>query len=1764
MTNNESALLNFNLTSTSTMSPALTPSLPPTTPSTTFQFIIHNVQSLKSPTRFFEFSLFLQEICTTSTILFLTETRCPPNLFRFSLKKYALPLLSTKFTSFSTFDPSFPHGSGASILVPNFLTPFLSPPESYEGYVLSLQASLLPRKVVFICVYWPHPSTSSGTSASTTGPPTAHRCYNKILKFLKTKLQQAISNNLDIIVGGDFNQLHTSNDATPHHSLLNSPHSPLHTLLESFGLLDVFQLLHPTSNGFTRVTSNSSSRLDYMYATPSIAGRALSSFVISSLYPFSDHFPLISSILAPTWCNKKFFKDIIKAQKSAKRTVLDLKAASQNQIADFQAMFTSLITSRFNGSHIDLAWESFSKTLLQAAKTHLPQKIINNIPKSYQKSIKFKIDKLISRFRHFLHTSSPPTLSIFDLNLIPQKFISKLPPLPSNNWTKPLLKSFLLCFLGIRKKLIYQYLSSYKIKSSISFDANIFSSPRKGIQHALSRYPHSLDINFAMDGENPIYQPPEVLHALSLQGCALFPPGPSHITLQDLPLDWQPYYQPIPVPENTYTSLLSPPSKKEVLWAIKKSGKHKSPGPSQITYDLLLLSGYKGIKYIKKLLTLAFSSLTTPTSWKISLLYFIAKSDSPFNGSLSSARPICLLETAQKLMIRILFARLTTILQSHQLIKGANQSVFPNTSSFTPISALSTILNLCRNLKHPLYMFQEDKSKAYDSILYPILRLSLLRLSLPLDFIDFYIKSCLQGRSSHIITTYGLTAPFEYGRGIPQGGVESPLLWIIFYDPLIVRLQTECQGFSLYQQLPSFTYTYNQLATPGQSLVACSYVDDLIIFTPSKVAMQQCLDILHSFNTNFGISSNISKSHLLVLNDPIPDPPLNYNSDPIMPVAKSFVFRYLGVYFNGKGSFLPSIAKATTFLSSATSHLKSKFISIPRLRLLFQTVLFPALAYILQISFPSPQNCTKINQLIRNTFRHVYRLHRRTPCALFHSLHAFNIPVFEHYLLSHCFTNLQVGIHPSSPSSKYLIPFLASLTHDTLSYPFCLSNPLPILPPSSNHPLRHILPLMSAIQLSLPPPIKTVSQTFIPLPYEFLSDEKIADTLRQHEISDLSFLLDQSHQLISWETYARSTQVHPSAAPSSFYEYLSIQIRTWSPPATLPPTHQLTNVPLPPVHSFIWISGQVFYVSALITNTLAKPFVLVSHFIPFPSQSTWVPCNNKFCQYYKFSFSKKCRCRLQLPFFFTFIKYGPLPHKNVHIPIPTHLLAEDVTPNIPQTIVTHTNGLLPLSVYSLLNSFFGGFSISNTHAVWPPALQTITVWTDGSLEHIGSASVSSTCAIFFPSINASVTARVPLATISSSQIELWGIILALAACPSFSRVILFLDNKGITQKWTKNSNVQPRQCIRTSNPFEWSIIRGIISLRHISLTLKWTKGHSTDKYNCLVDNLASTAHSLPYLHIKQVIYDHIDCLFPHIDTILLNADPLKSLSHLLSLVPSLQFMFRVSFPLHPSKIFWPYKTSIFSPPSSFVESPLYRFQVRALLSLLPTQFIKYYYNNGLHPYCLLCPTPTLDTLEHAFCCPSSPDTNILLENFLHKYYSDQPILSLLVSNIIRTYWTTLPIHLLISGAHLNTTLALLPEQLFPTRKKKILFLRTLSSSLASFLFKNWWVPRIQQQQQLLQNPHLSPTFFPLPPPQPTGFCFLCYNRVSNIFCSCSPKDKLNFYNPFATVIFLSYLFNTHPKSSIFTNLSSLSASPIFPLFSPNFILKINPILGSMW
>ena len=98
------------------------------------------------------------------------------------------------------------------------------------------------------------------------------------------------------------------------------------------------------------------------------------------------------------------------------------------------------------------------------------------------------------------------------------------------------------------------------------------------------------------------------------------------------------------------------------------------------------------------------------------------------------------------------------------------------------------MLEEAREQNKELWILLQDMSKAYDLVNRKRLWDAMRRIKLPTKFINI-IKNSLINRKNRVITDLGLTEEYSMLNGIDQGEIMSPLLWIIYYDLLFIKIK---------------------------------------------------------------------------------------------------------------------------------------------------------------------------------------------------------------------------------------------------------------------------------------------------------------------------------------------------------------------------------------------------------------------------------------------------------------------------------------------------------------------------------------------------------------------------------------------------------------------------------------------------------------------------------------------------------------------------------------------------------------------------------------------------------------------------------------------------------------------------------------------------------------------------------------------------------------------------------------------------------------
>ena len=152
-----------------------------------------------------------------------------------------------------------------------------------------------------------------------------------------------------------------------------------------------------------------------------------------------------------------------------------------------------------------------------------------------------------------------------------------------------------------------------------------------------------------------------------------------------------------------------------------------------------------------------------------------------------------------------------------------------------------------------------------------MLQKAMERIKIPSKAIKFIIN-LFRNRVLRAITDYGLTQDIVAGDGLDQGETISPLLWRIFYNPLLHKIQRNSQlGYKMKAKwCQDLNHSKNE--TLELYTAATAFMDDTIWLASSKTNMQKILDEAVIFYKANDSQINGKKSVLIAINASKNDP----------------------------------------------------------------------------------------------------------------------------------------------------------------------------------------------------------------------------------------------------------------------------------------------------------------------------------------------------------------------------------------------------------------------------------------------------------------------------------------------------------------------------------------------------------------------------------------------------------------------------------------------------------------------------------------------------------------------------------------------------------------------------------------------------------------------------------------------------------------------------------------------------------------------------
>ena len=312
----------------------------------------------------------------------------------------------------------------------------------------------------------------------------------------------------------------------------------------------------------------------------------------------------------------------------------------------------------------------------------------------------------------------------------------------------------------------------------------------------------------------------------------------------------------------------SPPTQNEIQHHLSKLKNRKCQGVDKVHMEQLKYgrNSTRFLLYITTLLTLIWTTIVVPIIWLQSRLSCIYKSGP--RSDPSNYRGISVSAVVSRLLPMIILDRIS---ESYNNTIEQNQFGFRKNKGCD--NAIFILRNVINTSKEKMYICFIDLTAAYDKIPRNLL-FRVLDIRLGCTHLISLLKAVYTETTASIT---GLRKSFPTKAGCRQGGIESPILFNIYFDTVCRVLDTELQaelgddyGIKFKYHIPNEATSRSQRTNhPSHGvaqLLRALYADDMFVIFRTKEALQRGMEIAETVLTRYGLTLSRKKTETMVVN----------------------------------------------------------------------------------------------------------------------------------------------------------------------------------------------------------------------------------------------------------------------------------------------------------------------------------------------------------------------------------------------------------------------------------------------------------------------------------------------------------------------------------------------------------------------------------------------------------------------------------------------------------------------------------------------------------------------------------------------------------------------------------------------------------------------------------------------------------------------------------------------------------------------------------
>lgn len=367
--------------------------------------------------------------------------------------------------------------------------------------------------------------------------------------------------------------------------------------------------------------------------------------------------------------------------------------------------------------------------------------------------------------------------------------------------------------------------------------------------------------------------------------------------------------------------------------------------------------------------TLLLRGAQPPTEWRSAEVVCLLKAGDP--EDMANYRPISLLTALYKLYTSVITKRLSAFVEGNDILSESQGGGRPGRSTYQLIAALMANISFARAAEargenHALHVLFLDLQKAYNSVPHWAIKRSLRHLGAPAQFVSS-VMNLYQNLSSTIRIGAQRSSPFPEARGVRQGDTLSPLLWILFLNPLLQWWKIENIGHSA-------RIAHAVHGDPVEATTTdVSFVDDMAVCISSEAQLSKACQMIDEFadfyGIRMGIKADASKTAIMDISG-APSLPCTIQEQLVPKIAPKGSYKYLGVPINAELDTTDAFERVRKSMLAASKilHIGPKL--PPQMVTFFANqVIWPIAQYATRVIQFTNKQCETLNKIVRAAVR---------------------------------------------------------------------------------------------------------------------------------------------------------------------------------------------------------------------------------------------------------------------------------------------------------------------------------------------------------------------------------------------------------------------------------------------------------------------------------------------------------------------------------------------------------------------------------------------------------------------------------------------------------------------------------------------------------------------------------------------------------------------------------------------------------------------------